>query len=115
MRDLRTNHHSPWALIRRAGDTIGKRPSTRMAYLVGTVAPQGTAESLTGYVMNNDMTSWTKSLRRIEWADIVRQWHRQPSAQQIRAIKKRMPAIKTEEERRRGQMLDAYFARTGQT
>ena len=92
--NLTTCHHSPWALVRRNGDTIGKRPSTRMAYLTGTIAPNGVAVALTGYVMRNDMTGWSKSKRRIEWNDIVRQWHKQPSVSDIRSIKKRMKIVR---------------------
>jgi len=110
-----TCHYSAWALIRRCGDTVGKRPSTRMAYLVGTIAPHGTAEAVTGYVMNNDMTGWTKSVRRIEWADIVRQWTHQPTMQQVRTVKRRMPIIRTEADRRRGQELDVYLAKQAAT
>lgn len=51
----------------------GKRLSTRMAYLVDTIAPNGIAVALTGYIMRNDMTGWTKHPRRIEWSDIIRQ------------------------------------------
>ncbi len=96
---LTTSHHAPWALVRRAGDTVGKRPSTRMAFLVGTVAPEGKAVALTGYVMNNDMTGWTKRPVRIEWADIVKQWRFQPTVADVRKVKARMPAIKSENER----------------
>jgi hypothetical protein len=89
-----TNHNQPWALIRRAGDTEGKRPSTRMAFLVDTVVgPDGKAVALRGYIARNDMTGWTKSLRRVEWADVVRSWRRQPETAAIRAIKLRMPIV----------------------
>jgi hypothetical protein len=94
-----TCHHMPWALVRRAGDQIGKRPSTRMAFLVGTVAPEGRAVALTGYVMNNDMTGWTKRPVRIEWADLVKQWRRRPTAADVRKVKAKMPIIKAEAER----------------
>jgi hypothetical protein len=90
---LTTCHHSPWALIRRNGDTIGKRPSTRMAYLVGTIAPEGKAVAVTGYIMRNDMTGATKHPRRIEWSDIVKQWRSKPSAIEVQKIKRRMPAV----------------------
>ncbi len=97
---LTTNHHAPWALIRRAGDTLGKRPSTRMAFLVDTVVgPDGKAIALRGYVMNNDMTGWSKSKRRIEWADVVKQWRHQPTPAEVRKVKARMPVIKAEAER----------------
>ena len=89
-----TNHGYPWALIRRAGDTIGKRPSTRMAFLVDTVAgDDGKAVAMRGYIANNDMSGWTKSLRRVEWSDVVRSWRRQPDVATIRAIKRRMPKV----------------------
>lgn len=96
---LTTNHHMPWALVRRAGDTVGKRPSTRMAFLVSTVAPDGRAVALTGYVMNNDMTGWTKRPVRIEWSDVVKQWRNQPTPADVRRVKAKMPVIKTEAER----------------
>lgn len=91
MPSLTTCHHSPWALIRRGGDTVGKRLSTRMAYLVGTIAPDGKAIALTGYVMRNDMTGWSKSKRRIEWADIIKRWHRQPTAADVKKAKSKLP------------------------
>lgn len=97
--NLTTNHHSPWALVRRAGDTVGKRPSTRMAFLVSTIAPDGYAVALTGYVMNNDMTGWTKRPVRIEWADIVMQWRRQPTVAEVRKVKAKMPVVKADSER----------------
>jgi len=65
-RKLTTCHADPWALIRRGGDTEGKRLSARMAYLVGTVVgPDGKAIAMTGYIMNTDMTNWTKRPRRM--------------------------------------------------
>jgi hypothetical protein len=89
-----TNHAYPWALVRRAGDTEGKRPSTRMAFLVDTVVGNdGKAVALRGYIGRNDMTGWTKSLRRIEWSEVVRSWKTQPTTQTIRAIKQRMPKV----------------------
>lgn len=108
-RDLSTNHHAPWSLVRRAGDTVGKRPSTRMAYLVGTVVPKGEfkAVALTGYVMCNDMTGWTKRPVRIEWQDIVRQWRRQPTVAEVRKVKSRMPIVKSDAHRHMGGLLRA--------
>ena len=91
--DLSTCHASPWALIRRAGDTTGKRPSTRMAYLVGTVVRDGKAIAVTGYIMRNDMTGCTKAARRIEWSDIIRSWRLKPTAQTVRTIKQRLPIV----------------------
>lgn len=92
-RNLTTCHCAPWALIRRAGDQEGKRPSTRMAYLTGTIAPAGIAVAMTGYVMCNDMTRWTKSKRRIEWADVIKRWQVQPTAATVRKIKRRMSPV----------------------
>jgi hypothetical protein len=87
-----TCYSQPWALIRRDGDTPGKRLSTRMAYLVGTVAPNGLAIAVTGYIiMRNDMTGWTKHPRRVEWSDIIRQWSSQPSVTDVRKIKAPLP------------------------
>jgi hypothetical protein len=86
-----TCHSQPWALIRRNGDTPGKRWSTRMAYLVDTIAPNGIAIALKGYIINNDMTGWTKHPRRIEWSDIIRQWSRQPTIAEVRKVKSRLP------------------------
>ncbi len=88
---LTTNHAMPWALIRRGGTAPGQRPRTRMAFLVSTVAPEGRAIALTGYVMSDDMTGWTKSARRIEWTDILKRWQRQPSAAEVRKAKRRLP------------------------
>lgn len=99
MRDLKTNHHAPWALIRRAGDTVGKRPSTRMAYLKSTIAPEGRAIALTGYIMRTDMTGWTKSVRRIEWGDVIRRWRHQPTAADVRKAKSRLKVIRSDDER----------------
>jgi hypothetical protein len=62
-----------------------------MAYLVDTIAPDGIAVALTGYIMNGDMTGWTKHPRRIEWADIIRQWGRQPTVAEVRKVKARLP------------------------
>lgn len=101
--NLTTSHYAPWALIRRAGDTVGKRPSTRMAFLVGTVAPNGTAVALTGYVMNDGMTNWTKRPVRIEFSDIIKDWRHQPAVAEVRRAKLRMPKIESEHQRRRAQ------------
>lgn len=92
-RDMTTCHASPWALIRRNGDAVGKRPSTRMAYLVGTFAPNGIAIAVTGYVMNNDLTGWTKHPRRIRWCDIVRKWRARPTKQDVRKVKRAMAVV----------------------
>ena len=83
-----------WALVRRNGDTPGKRISTRMAYLVDTVVgPNGHAVAYRGHVMRNDMTGWSKHLRRVEFSDVIGQWRfdRQPSVAQVRALKRRLP------------------------
>ncbi len=90
-RKLTTCHHSPWALVLRNGDTPGKRRSTRMAYLVGTIAPDGKAVALTGYIMCNDMTGWTKHPRRIEWADLIKTWRYQPTVADVRKAKAKLP------------------------
>jgi hypothetical protein len=87
----KTCHSSPWALIRRNGDTPGKRLSTRMAYLVDTIAPHGKAIAVTGYIMNNNMTGWTKHPRRIEWSDILKQWPIQPPVEVVRKFKACLP------------------------
>lgn len=83
-----TNHHAPWALIRRNGDTIGERLSTRMAYLTDTVVGRdGKAVALRGYIMRNDMTGWTKQPQRIEWNAVVKRWPHQPTPRDVRAVK----------------------------
>lgn len=96
--DLRatyTNHGYPWALVRRNGDTIGKRPSTRMAFLVDTiVGADGKAVALRGYIGTNAMKGWTKSLRRIEFSDVIDEWRRAPSVAAVRGIKRRMQIVK---------------------
>lgn len=89
-----TCHHAPWALVRRNGDTIGKRPSTRMAYLVGTIAPDGKAVAVTGYIMRSDMTGATKHPRRIEWGDIIRTWRDQPTKAAVAHVKRRLLIVK---------------------
>jgi len=99
--NLTTSYAYPWALVRRAGDTIGKRPSTRMAFITKANAEAGKIVSFTGYVMNNDMTGWTKHPVRIGTGDIVKEWRRQPSVADIQKIKRRMPVL-TEESHRRG-------------
>lgn len=48
-----TNHHAPWALVLRGGAEEGKRPMTRIAFLVDTVVgPDGKAVALRGYLAN---------------------------------------------------------------
>lgn len=87
-----TCHHAPWALVRRCGDTAGRRRSTRMAYLTDRiVGPNGEAIALKGYVMRNDMTGRTRHPRRIEWSDVIRTWGHQPRAAEVRAVKQRLP------------------------
>lgn len=91
MRNLATNHADPWALVRRGGSRPGARPSTRLVYLVGTLVPAGQAQAvaMTGFVIEAGGT-WTRHTRRIEWADIVRRWPRQPTERQIAAAKRGM-------------------------
>lgn len=97
-RDLSTCHYEPWALVRRSGDTTGKRLSTRVAYLTGSYVPKGEhqATAFVGYVMNNDMTNWSKTKRQVEFADIIKQWRRQPTPAQVRAVKKKLPVATDE-------------------
>ena len=87
----KTCHSQPWALVRRNGNTPGKQISTRMAFLVGTIAPNGIAVAVTGYIMRNDVTGWTKHPRRVEWDDIIKQWSRQPTIADVRKVKARLP------------------------
>jgi hypothetical protein len=87
-----TCHHAPWALVRRNGDTAGKRLSTRMAYLTDTIADPGRqAIALRGYIMRNDMTGWTKRPRRNEWCDVIKRWRWKPTVTDARRVKARLP------------------------
>jgi hypothetical protein len=87
-----TCHHAPWALVRRNGDTAGKRLSTRMAYLTDTIAgPDRHSVALRGYIMRNDMTSWTKHPRRIEWCDVIKTWRWKPTTLDVQKVKARLP------------------------
>jgi hypothetical protein len=87
-----TCHADPWALVRRNGDQLGKRVSVRMVYLVGTgKGPDGKAVAMTGYVMNGDMTGWTKHPRPVKWEDVVKRWRRQPSVSDVRKAKSKLP------------------------
>jgi len=86
------NHHALWALIRRNGDTIGKRLSTRMAYLIDTiVGVDRRSVALSGYAMRSDVTGWTKHPRRIEWNDVIKTWRHQPSVADVRKAKASLP------------------------
>ena len=82
-----THFRSPWALIRRGGELENGTPFTRMAYLVETIAPGGLAVAVRGYVMNENLKGWSKTLRRIEWVDLIETWRRRPSPADIRAKK----------------------------
>jgi hypothetical protein len=62
-----------------------------MTYLVGTIVRDGKAVAVTGFVMNSDLTGWTKHPRRIEWSDIVTTWRRQPTAEEVKRAKTRLP------------------------
>lgn len=99
--NLSTSYPMPWALVRRAGDTLGKRPSTRMAFITKATAQAGRIVSFTGYVMNNDLTGWTKRCVQIDPADIVKEWRREPTPADVRKVKAKMPVI-TEEAQRWG-------------
>jgi hypothetical protein len=96
---LSTSYPYPWALVRRAGDTLGKRPSTRMAFIVKATAQSGQIVSFTGYVMSNDLTGWTKRCVRIAPADIVKEWRKEPTPAEVQRVKARMPVITTENQR----------------
>ena len=86
----------PCALIKRGGATLGKRPFTRIAYLVDTIAPDGQAIAVTSYIMSDDFTGGTKHPRRIEWTDISQQWSRQPTPDATRRAKRRLPITSTQ-------------------
>jgi hypothetical protein len=62
-----------------------------MPYLVDTIVPNRAEVALTGYIMRNHMTGWTKHPRRIEWSDLIKQWSRQPSVAEVRKVKARLP------------------------
>jgi len=97
---LSTCYAYPWALVRRAGDTLGKRPSTRMAFITKANAIGGEIVSFSGYVMNNDMnTGWTKNVVEIGVDDIVKSWRHQPSFAAVVRVKKRMPVITADDQR----------------
>lgn len=115
-RNLTTCHADPWALVRRAGDTEGKHLSTRMAYLTGTYVPKGQhqAAAFTGYVMNNDMTGWSKTKRRIEFADILKRWRKQPAPADVRKAKQKLPVCTPDTPLAAGNGKRAYFEATGQ-
>jgi len=89
---LTTCHADPWALVRRAGDQLGKRISTRMCYLVGTIrGPDGKATMMTGYIMNSDLTGWSKRPRPVKWEDVVKRWRHKPSVSDVRKAKSKLP------------------------
>lgn len=81
-----TNHHKPWALVRRGG-SAGSKPATRMAFLVDTVVPRGAhqATAMRGYLADKAMKRWSKTMRPIPWDTVVWRWQAKPTAADIRA------------------------------
>jgi hypothetical protein len=93
-RDLTTSIRYPWCLVYRGGQCDGGRskPFTRMAYLKSAV-PGTNGESYMGYLLNENLGGWTKTLRRIEHADIAYRfngWHA-PVLERIKKVKKKLP------------------------
>ena len=88
---FKTSYAYPYALVRRGGDTPGKRISTRMAFITHAVNEDGTLLFFKGYIGNKEMGAWTKHPRKIAEADIVKSWRSLPSMVTIRKARKALP------------------------
>jgi hypothetical protein len=76
-----------YALIRRGGCELGKRPLTRMAWLT-----RPTPGGWLGYIGNEALDGWTLRARPIADADVVKRWKTvRPSRAAIRKAKAVMP------------------------
>lgn len=73
-----------------------------MAYLVGTVAPEGRAIAYTAYLADGAMTRWSKHPRRVEFNDIVKRFRGwgQPQAAAVRKIRSKLPLAPRDEAER---------------
>lgn len=92
----RTNCGMPWALIKRGGQTPGKRPGTRLAFITTLSSPNGGRTLTIKAIMPNSRfasATWTKP-RPVDERDIVKQWRNAPSKAAVAKAKKGLSACR---------------------
>jgi hypothetical protein len=87
---LKTSYAYPWALVTRNGQSPGKRPNTRMAFITEAIAEQGHIVSYKAFIGNDDLAAWTRHPRDVEPDAIVKAWRVAPSKKEIRKAKARL-------------------------
>lgn len=93
-----TAQEAPWALVRRNGDVVDRKPSTRMAYLTGKIGKYDDF-CYQGFVMNHDLTRWTKKPRQIDPQDVVFLWRSAPTMTAIDAARATLSVITAKDNR----------------
>jgi len=83
----KTRFSHPWALIRRRSGRAGHGPVTRMAYLIDTMSQNGLPVALSGYLMRDNFTGWSKYPHRIHRNSVIWCWRRQPSGEAVHLAK----------------------------
>lgn len=89
---IRTNCGCPWALIKRGGETPGKCPATKLAFLVDVTGVDGGRTLKIMGIMPKLRGGWTSKVFIREQA-IVKQWRLSPTELEVaKERKKLMPA-----------------------
>ena len=77
-----TSYPYPWALVIWNGQSAGKRPCTKMAFLKEAVAVDGHITHYRGFVLG------AKTVRRFQPDAILKTWRREPSDAAIKRAKR---------------------------
>ena len=83
----------PWVLVAiRPGRVVGKRPPTQLMFLVSHKVVAGNPVYYRGIRPRED-GSWTKTLRRIEPEDILREWRNIPSDETVTKARRALKPV----------------------
>lgn len=88
-----TDYGSPWVLVSiRPGRVVGKRPPTQFMFIIKAIAVHGHIVQYMAIRPRSD-GSWTKTLRRIEPKDILREWRNIPSDETVRKARRALKPV----------------------
>lgn len=77
-----------YALAKRGGIHLGRKPSTQIVYLNGQRVKSGEYEGyLKGYIYNMASSKWSKHPRPIHPRSILKRFYRFPTSKQLKIVR----------------------------
>lgn len=81
---------TPYAIIKRNGQSPGKRPNTTLAFITKMKSKDG-GRTMIVHGLIRQGNGWTKRPRSIGYSDIVASWRNAPRPATVAAARQRLP------------------------